>query len=522
MRRRLLLLLGLAVLVVGGVAGQTAAAGATITLTPASGVPGTSVSVKGAGFGSREAVAITFDARQAGSALTDAFGRFTATVKVPTNATTGPHRVTATGSRSRRSAQATFTVTGGGGSVDWPQFRFDQAHTGFQPLETKLSASNVPLLQLKWQAQLGKLVDYSSPAVVGGVAYIGSTDGRLWAYPAGGCGQQICVTPLWRSTPLAQIMDSPAVANGFVYVGSQTSDTDNAGKLDVFKATGCAQSICAPVWQGDAGPQSILQSSPTVVNGRVYVGTFDGKLDVFDAAGCGAALCQPLWTGSTGDHVESSPTVSGNSVFIGSNDGSLYAFPAAGCGASTCAPLWKGQTGETIFDSSPAVSNGTVYVGSVHHLSAFPAAGCGSSICQPLWQASNGEDFVNGSPAVAGGRVYIGLETEVGVFDAAGCGQSSCGPLWLDFGTGTQADVLSSPTVANGVVYAGKNNGDVLAWRAGPCGQFVCNQIWRAATNDPIVTSSPTVVNGTVYIGGSNNIAPEDTAGRLYVYALPG
>src|SRR5262249_48758998 len=64
--------------------------------------------------------------------------------------------------------------------------------------------------------------------------------------------------------------------------------------------------------------------------------------------------------------------------------------------------------------------------------------------------------------------------------------------------------------------------GAVLAWRAGPCGQFVCNQIWRAATNDPIVTSSPTVVNGTVYIGGSNNIAPEDTAGRLYVYALPG
>jgi hypothetical protein len=202
-RRRLLPLLALAVLVAGVLAGQTIAAGPTIVLTPTSGPAGTSVSVKGTGFGAREPVAITFDARQVGSALTDALGRFAATIKVPTNATVGPHRVAATGSRSRRTAQATFTVTGGGGGVDWPQFRFDQAHTGFQPLETKLSASNVPLLQLKWQAQLGKLVDYSSPAVVGGVAYIGSTDGRLWAYPAAGCGQPICVTPRWRSTPLA-------------------------------------------------------------------------------------------------------------------------------------------------------------------------------------------------------------------------------------------------------------------------------------------------------------------------------
>ena len=100
------------------------------------------------------------------------------------------------------------------------------------------------------------------------------------------------------------------------------------------------------------------------------------------------------------------------------------------------------------------------------------------------------------------------------------CLGSPRGPLWLDFGTGTQADVLSSQTVANGVVYAGKNNGDVLAWGAGPCGQFVCNEIWHFTTKDPLVTSSPTVVNGFVYIGGSNNLAPQSIAGRLYVFGL--
>jgi outer membrane protein assembly factor BamB len=167
------------------------------------------------------------------------------------------------------------------------------------------------------------------------------------------------------------------------------------------------------------------------------------------------------------------------------------------------------------------VNGSTVFIGSDDgNLYAFPAAGCGAATCQPLWRGSNGSDFVNGSPAVFNGRVYIGVEFGVGVFNASGCGSSQCGLLWLDFGTGTQADILSSPTIANGVVYAGKNNGEVLAWKAASCGKSVCNQIWSFMTKDPIVTSSPTVVNGTLYIGGSNSIAPQNIAGRLYVFSL--
>src|SRR5215218_3883035 len=189
--------------------------------------------------------------------------------------------------------------------INWPQFRFNRLHTGFQPFETTLNASNVPRLQLAWQAQLGALVTYSSPAVVNGVAYIGSSDGRLWAYRASGCGQQICTRPLWTSTNLGQVIDSPTVANGLVYVGSQTSPFSAAGKLDVFRADGCGKAVCRPIWRGVAGTQSILQSSPTVVGGRVYVGAYDGKLYVLNANGCGTRLCQPLWTGATGGHVES-------------------------------------------------------------------------------------------------------------------------------------------------------------------------------------------------------------------------
>jgi outer membrane protein assembly factor BamB len=405
-------------------------------------------------------------------------------------------------------------------SVNWPQFRFNRRHTGKNPNETVINARNVIFLGPSWQAQLGQLVDFSSPAVVDGVVYIGSVDGRLWAYPATGCGQSFCATPLWSSVSLAQIIDSPTVANGIVYVGSQTSADSNDGKLNAFDASGCPSHVCAPLWQGDAGPESILQSSPALGSGSVFVGARDGKLYAFDSNGCGRPLCQPLWTGATGGTIESTPTVVGGVAYIGSDDGKMYAFDAHGCGSATCQPLWTGTVGSPVFESTPAVSNGIVYIGSAKRLAAFDAAGCGAAACAPLWHASAGIDFFGGSPAIAGGRVYIGLENGLGVYAAAGCGSSTCQPLWTDFGSGFQAAVLSSPTVANGLVYAGRNTGQVLAWRAGPCGSSVCSELWSGFTGDPIVSSSPTVVNGTVYVGSADANAQEDVQGRIYVFEL--
>jgi len=131
-----------------------------------------------------------------------------------------------------------------------PQFRFDDAHTGANPFEQTLGPANVRRLQLDWAGQLGDLVDYSSPAVVGGIVYIGSSDGRLWAWPRDGCGKSLCTKPLWRSVSLAQIVDSPTVVDGVVYIGSQTSPNSNDGRLNAFAAGGCGQAECAPLWQG--------------------------------------------------------------------------------------------------------------------------------------------------------------------------------------------------------------------------------------------------------------------------------
>jgi outer membrane protein assembly factor BamB len=405
-------------------------------------------------------------------------------------------------------------------AIDWPQFRFDDAHSGVNPFETTLSAATVPGLQQVFAAQLGTLVDFSSPAVVNGVAYIGSDDGRLWAYPADGCGRSLCTKPLWVSTSLAQIIDSPTVANGIVYVGSQTSRTSAAGKLNAFAASGCGQSSCAPLWQGLAGSQSILESSPTVANGVVYVGSYDGQLYAFDANGCGAPTCQPLWTAQTGGHIESTPTVFQGRVYVGSDDGRLHVFDAAGCGSAQCSDLWTGAVGGPIFESSPAIVDGVVYIASQHSFAAFDANGCGMSSCNPLWRSIEKTTFFNGSPAVAEGHVFMPLENAIAVYAVGGCGKAVCDPLWQLLGAGEQADILSSPTVANGVVYAGRNTGQILAWKTAACGRATCQAIWSATVNEPIVSSSPTVVNGRLYIGSADDSAATLKQGRLYVFGL--
>jgi len=91
----------------------------------------------------------------------------------------------------------------------------------------------------------------------------------------------------------------------------------------------------------------------------------------------------------------------------------------------------------------------------------------------------------------------------------------------MDFGSGTQAAIVSSPTVANGVVYAGRDTGQVLAWSAKGCGESQCSEVWSGFTNDPIVSSSPTVVNGRLYIGSDDQSFPENSSGRIYVFDLP-
>ena len=170
-------------------------------------------------------------------------------------------------------------------ACDWPMFGYGSSHTGFNNGENKINATNVASLTQRFRAPTGGFVE-SSPAVVKGVVYIGSFDGKLYAFDAAG-------------------------------------NTNCSG----------TPKTCNPLWTATTG--AVVESSPAVVNGVVYIGSADNKLYAFDAAGntnCSGTpkTCNPLWTAKTGSAVISSPVVANGVVYIGSGDHTLYAFDAAG------------------------------------------------------------------------------------------------------------------------------------------------------------------------------------------------
>ena len=347
-----------------------------------------------------------------------------------------------------------------GTSTNWPMFKNQISRLGFNPLETTINPNNAQFLALSWVGIMGDLVDYSSPAVVEGVVYVGSIDGNLYAFDANGCGQSTC-NPLWVGTMNSEYytLSSPAVVNGTVFIGSEDH------KLYAFAAKGCGRGTCLPLWTGVTG--GAVFSSPVVANNVVYVGSEDHRLYAFSANGCGGRpTCPPLWMANTNGPIDSSPAIDNGVVYVGSQDGKLYAFRANGCGGLFCHPNWTGQVGQTIFGSTPALANGVAYIASfeedssgVSKLYAFRANGCGIPVCKPLWTADAGE-FVQSSPAVANGRVYIGSGDDLlYAFDANGCNQLTCAALWRGQAVGAQAALISSPTVANGLVYVGRTMG---------------------------------------------------------------
>jgi outer membrane protein assembly factor BamB len=171
-------------------------------------------------------------------------------------------------------------------------------------------------------------------------------------------------TPSYPGTTATTATNPAALAtsNGtmFGFDLQRTHFNPNEHTLTPANVTGLV-----PDWT--ATTRGFVDSSPTVANGMVYVGSDDHQFYAFDAA-----TGKLLWKGGPARNVvRSSPTVANGVVYVGSDDGKMYAFNASGCSKGQCQPLWTYQTGSLIF-SSPAVADGVLYFGSTdHHLYAF-------------------------------------------------------------------------------------------------------------------------------------------------------
>jgi outer membrane protein assembly factor BamB len=398
-------------------------------------------------------------------------------------------------SHSRNPNQPTATSTippQSTNSVNVLMFGYDTQRTHFNPSEHLLSPSTITSLKPHWTANIGTGIAEtffpSSPAVAHGVIYVGSWDHKLYALDTN-TGKI-----LWSAQTGDHITSSPAVVNGVVYVGSWDH------KLYAFKADGCGQFACSPLWTSAPTGNSIF-SSPVVDNGTVYVGSQDGKLYAYKASGCDGnkSSCNPLWSVQIGTSITSSPAVDHGVVYVGSWDHKLYALDAA-----THTIKWSYPTGDIVW-SSPTVANGLIYSGSADKkLYALDAK---TGVLK--WEYTTG-NAIHSSPAVAHGVVYIGSDD--GQLYAL---NASTGKLFWKSAS-VEAAFFSSPTITNGLVYLSSNNRTLSIYNASGCGnsQTTCDPLWTSSRLSGPILSSPTVVNGAIYLSSQD--------GKLYAFHLLG
>jgi outer membrane protein assembly factor BamB len=425
------------------------------------GPPSSVITVYGTAFDPNELVDLYIGETDEALVATNVSGAFVyAGFVIPASTQPGTVWVSAVGRRSGLAAQEPFTVR-----TNWPERGFGPAHRGTNPYENTLNTSNVGGIDRQWSYKTGGTV-YSSPAIVNGFVYVGSNDGDVYALNA------TTGAKLWSYATGTVVYSSPAVVNGVVYVGSLDDDV-----YALNSTTG------AKLWSYATG--GAVYSSPVVVNGVVYVGSDD-----HDVYALNATTGAKLWSYTTGGPVESSPAVVNGVVYVGSYDDDVYAL-----NATTGAKLWSYATGSAVA-SSPAVVNGVVYVGSQDHVVYALNATTGTE----LWSYTT-SSLVDSSPAVVDGVVYVGsYDGNVYALNA-----TTGAELWS---YNTVSFVESSPAVVNGVVYVGSYDDNVYALNAATGAE-----LWSYVTGNA-ADSSPAVVNGVVYVGSYD--------GNVYAFSLAG
>ena len=186
------------------------------------------------------------------------------------------------------------------------------------------------------------------PAVADGVVYAGASDGKVYALAAaespsqetrraeaGGQKAFASAAPLWRFRTGGSVDSSPTVVDGMVYIGSRDSFLYALNEADGEM-----------LWRYKTDAR--VSTTAEVADGVVYFGSADGHLYALDAASG-----ELLWRKLTGLEVYSSPAVTKGTVYFGSADGYLYALDIA-----DGKERWRFLTGGPVL-SSPAVVGGS-------------------------------------------------------------------------------------------------------------------------------------------------------------------
>lgn len=314
----------------------------------------------------------------------------------------------------------------------------------------------------------------------------------------------------WQyQTQNALLETSPIIVNGIVYISS----------TDTFLYALDAQSG-ALKWSQKLGP---MLTTPAVANGVIYVGSEYGTIYALDAT---TGVLK--WSRSLGGTMLSAPVVVGGVIYTGSLDFNMYAL-----NATTGTVKWSKNLGTSV-GSAVAVSNNVVYAG----LASGHVVALNARTGALIWDASVSLNAIGGELVVANGLVYatsdslFAIDASTGAlvwYDLVSYPSASYsvavadGMLFAGLGSNTfyafnaltgqvlwtyvaGSVIIPSPTVANKVVYFCSSDGNLYAFDARQG-----TKLWSDAGN--FALSSPSIVNGVVYVGSFN--------GALDTFHLP-
>jgi len=216
---------------------------------------------------------------------------------------------------------------------------------------------------------------YGTPAISGGLAFIGGYNGKMYAFYADTLEMKWDYPPEDNLEPL---IGGPVLGNNMVYFGGSDGwvyalDAETRKKQ----------------WDFQTGDK--IWSTPAIDGSTLYIGSFDKKLYALDVYSG-----KVKWEFEAEGAIAATPLVKDNTVYIGSFDRHLYALDAASGKLK-----WKFM-GENWFWAKPLSIDDNVIAGCLDSKVYVLQAATGSKVAE-----FNLDSPVSSSPVVVGNSVII-------------------------------------------------------------------------------------------------------------------
>jgi outer membrane protein assembly factor BamB len=383
----------------------------------------------------------------------------------------------------------------------WLQPGVSAAHPGNNSAERKLTRTNVGSLGLGWSFATGAGI--GTPILTdGSAAYAASGDDYLYSIDIATGAQN------WKfqTEYYGETGSWIAIANGTVYAAPcfVASNTNGAGLCAVNASTGKLK------WKWYAtcncGPEPAIVVGPVVYGSTVVFayrtgGAYGKDYVIALNTAKGALLWQTVAglgnpSGSMGPDL---PAISGGNVYVGTDAG-LCSLQLSSGSQNWC-------SGPSAFGGSPAVANGVVYVTNDVFGSGFYAFNATTGTQMWQYTPSSGNFGYADPPAIAGHTVFFAANSGGKIFaldTATGTLRFTAG------GTSQGTDSLSSPSVANGVVY--------VACYTGLCAYNTSTGKPLAGVGPAGTHPAPAIANGEVF---NSCYSGTNSAYDVCMYDLP-